>query len=171
MRKAIDLLKETLTHDLKYLRPRVFLFLFNIIPDFYSLSCVRNFMLRLGGARIALFGAYIRSPFYASDLRGLKFGKGVFVNMGCRMQGTADIAIGDNCKIGPFCCLETVDHSAGNDRELPINIGSGVWLGARVVVTPGAKIGDCARVAAGAVVVCEVPGAELWGGVPARKLK
>ncbi len=41
---------------------------------------------------------------------------------------------------------------------------------ANAVVLPGVTIGENAVVAAGAVVRCDVPAFEVWGGVPARKI-
>ena len=41
---------------------------------------------------------------------------------------------------------------------------------ANAVVLPGCTIGENAVVAAGAVVRCDVPAREIWGGVPARKI-
>ncbi len=41
---------------------------------------------------------------------------------------------------------------------------------ANAVVLPGCTIGENAVVAAGAVVRCDVPAGEIWGGVPARKI-
>lgn len=157
--------------DVTFLRARFFVWIFNTIPDFYSLSPVRNILLKWGGARINIFNAYIRSPFWCSNLKGIQFGRGVFVNMGCRFEGTARTTIGDHCQIGPFCCFENVNHTADGDVALPISLGSGVWLGARVVITPGSEIGNNSVIAAGAVVSKVVPSGELWGGVPAKKIK
>ena len=91
--------------------------------------------------------------------------------MGCRFQGTSETIIGDQCKIGPYSCFETVNHLKNKEEELPIRIGKGVWLGAQVVVTPGTTIGCYSVVAAGAVVTKDIPPNEMWGGVPARKLE
>ena len=52
-----------------------------------------------------------------------------------------------------------------------IDIGSNVWVGANCVILPGTIIGDDAVIAAGSVVRGTVPAGELWGGVPARKIK
>ena len=52
-----------------------------------------------------------------------------------------------------------------------IDIGSNVWVGAGCVILPGAVIGDDAVIAAGSVVRGTVPAGELWGGVPARKIR
>jgi acetyltransferase-like isoleucine patch superfamily enzyme len=50
-------------------------------------------------------------------------------------------------------------------------IGNDVWIGDRVVVMSGVKIGDGAIVAAGAVVTKDVPPYAVVGGVPARIIK
>jgi acetyltransferase-like isoleucine patch superfamily enzyme len=54
--------------------------------------------------------------------------------------------------------------------EAEIVLEDDVWLGANVVVLKGVRIGRGAIVAAGAVVTRSVPGFEIWGGVPARRL-
>jgi len=50
-------------------------------------------------------------------------------------------------------------------------VGANVWVGANCVLLPGVTIGDNALIAAGSVVTRDVPPNEIWGGVPARKLK
>lgn len=52
-----------------------------------------------------------------------------------------------------------------------IQIGNDVWIGARAVILGGVSIGDGAIVAAGAVVVHDVPPFAIVGGVPARILR
>ena len=53
----------------------------------------------------------------------------------------------------------------------PVHIGDHVWIGARAVVLKGVTIGDGAIVAAGAVVVDNVPPRALAAGVPARVVR
>jgi virginiamycin A acetyltransferase len=54
----------------------------------------------------------------------------------------------------------------------PLVIGHDVWIGSRVIVTPGCKsIGNGAVVAAGAVVTADVPAFEVVGGVPAKRIR
>ena len=55
--------------------------------------------------------------------------------------------------------------------EKEIIIKDNVWIGANVVITRGVAIGNGAVVAAGAVVTTDVPPHEIWGGVPARRIK
>lgn len=43
-----------------------------------------------------------------------------------------------------------------------------LYVGA--IVLPGVTVGEGAVVAAGAVVTCDIPAGETWGGVPARRI-
>lgn len=43
-------------------------------------------------------------------------------------------------------------------------------LFANAIVLPGVTVGENAVIASGAIVRCDVPAREVWGGVPARKL-
>lgn len=52
-----------------------------------------------------------------------------------------------------------------------ISIGNDVWIGARVFIRDGVKIGHGAIIAAGAVVVKDVPDYAIVGGVPARIIR
>ena len=53
-------------------------------------------------------------------------------------------------------------------EHLPIIIGDYVWVGVNATILKGVKIGDGAVVAAGAVVVEDVPPYTIVGGVPAK---
>ena len=46
-----------------------------------------------------------------------------------------------------------------------------VLTGANAVILRGVSIGDGAIVAAGAVVNHDIPAHEIWGGIPAKKIK
>jgi virginiamycin A acetyltransferase len=50
-------------------------------------------------------------------------------------------------------------------------LGNDVWLGYRVTVLPGVRIGDGAIVAAGSVVSSDVPPYGVVGGNPARLIR
>jgi maltose O-acetyltransferase len=53
----------------------------------------------------------------------------------------------------------------------PIAIEDNVWLGARVTVLGGVTIGEGSCVAAGSVVIDDVPPRSLAAGVPARVIR
>lgn len=45
------------------------------------------------------------------------------------------------------------------------------FIGARSIICKGVTIGDHAMIAAGSVVVGDVPANEVWGGNPAKFIK
>jgi hypothetical protein len=52
-----------------------------------------------------------------------------------------------------------------------VAIGNDVWIGARVTIKDNIRVGNGAVVAAGAVVVKDVPPYAIVGGVPARIIR
>lgn len=46
-----------------------------------------------------------------------------------------------------------------------------VWIGTNVIILAGVKIGKGAVIAAGALVNKDIPACEVWGGIPAKKIK
>jgi len=52
-----------------------------------------------------------------------------------------------------------------------VTVGDDAWIGGRAVITPGVEIGDGAVVAAGAVVVDDVPARTVVGGNPAEEIR
>jgi len=53
----------------------------------------------------------------------------------------------------------------------PVNIGSDVWIGTRVIIMGGVTIGHGAVLASGAVITKDVPPYAIMGGVPAKIIK
>ena len=51
-----------------------------------------------------------------------------------------------------------------------IRIGAGARIASRVLLNPGAVIGDGAELEPGTVISGEVPAGERWGGAPARRI-
>lgn len=90
--------------------------------------------------------------------------------------GTGQIRIGNDVLFGPevMVTAASYDYNHGapvTDQpmtERDIEIGDDVWLATRAVILPGARIGDGAVVAAGAVVKGEVPPFAIVAGAPAR---
>ena len=91
------------------------------------------------------------------------------------------VTMGNYVMVGPSLLITGADHrfdlpgvaaifSGRPDYEL-CNIEDDVWIGARVTVLKGVRIGRGALIAAGAVVTRDVPPYAIMGGVPARQIR
>lgn len=74
--------------------------------------------------------------------------------------------IGDYTYIGPSVTM----GGTSNKWDVPI-VGSNVYLGAGSKIIGPVIIGDDSIVGANAVVVDNIPAGEVWGGIPAKKIK
>ncbi len=103
---------------------------------------------------------------------------------------TSKLSVGKFCSIAPeVSILLGANHSLGlittyprslinknktvsdsNDRG-DVNIGNDVWVGYRATILGSVNIGDGAIVAAGAMVVNDVPPYSIVGGIPAKIIK
>lgn len=112
------------------------------------------------------FSAVIDGPVHIGD--------DVYLNRDVNIAVFAGLTIGTGSRFGERVSIHDEDHLPGpgdSYRVSPIRIGSGVWLGANVVVLRGVTVGDGAVVAAGAVVRSDVPAGALAAGVPARVVR
>ena len=67
--------------------------------------------------------------------------------------------------------FEEFSEPLESNSSYSISIGNDVWIGAKVSILDGIKIGDGAVIAAGSVVVKDVKPYEIVGGVPAKTIK
>lgn len=154
-----------------------------------STADVRQPILMSGSGRIKLGKCSLGfwpSPYYLSgyiymDARestaSIEVGDGVKINNNAVIIAERTcIRIGENTLIGPeFSAADSDFHDLHHARRIagtheckPINIGRNVFIGSRVMVLKGVTIGDDAVIAAGAVVVSDIPARSIAGGVPAK---
>lgn len=87
------------------------------------------------------------------------------------------IEIGEGSLIGAgslLCDSDMHEVPLGSDRGTamaPILIGKRVFLGARCIVLKGVNIGDGSVVAAGSVVVSDIPAGVMAAGKPAKVIR
>jgi acetyltransferase-like isoleucine patch superfamily enzyme len=100
------------------------------------------------------------------------FGEFAYIN------GVGGVKIGNDVIVGQYFSVHPQNHSLALNhsdlfRLLPttekgINVGNNVWIGAKVTLLDGTKIGNNTIVAAGSVVFGEFPDNVLIAGVPAK---
>lgn len=117
--------------------------------------------------------------------RGAYIGPGVTLGDACKVQNYGLVyepaVLGTGVFIGPGAVLtndlypraanaDLTVKSAADWEAVGVTIGDGASIGARAVCVAPVRIGRWALVAAGAVVVADVPDFALVGGVPAKRL-
>lgn len=114
----------------------------------------------------------------------IHIGNRVYIGRGAAMSAKVCIRIGDDVMFGPGVCIMAGDHNTElrgvpmarlekkrSGDDLPVVIDNDVWIGARVTILKGVRIGSGAVVAAGSVVTRDVPPFSIVAGVPARVLR
>lgn len=89
--------------------------------------------------------------------------------------------IGKNVMMGPDVVFITQNHNFSDpDRPLqeqgyieypPIVIGDNTWIGTRVIILPGRKVGKNCILAAGSIVTKDVPDYAIVAGNPAKTIR
>lgn len=101
----------------------------------------------------------------------------MFINHNCSITCAEKITIGNCCNIANNVVIVDHDHKLGTQgvvdglESASVHIGMNVWIGANSTILKGVSIGDGAVIAAGAVVNQNVPVHEMWGGIPAKKIR
>lgn len=94
-----------------------------------------------------------------------KIGKGLFIDHGAGVVIGETAEIGDNCTIYQGVTLGGTGKHVGKRHP---TLGNNVMVGAGAKVLGPFKVGDNAKIAAGAVVLKEIPENSTAVGIPAR---
>jgi len=114
--------------------------------------------VEIGDNAVIMMGAVINI--------GAVIGEGTMIDMGAVLGGRA--IVGKRCHVGAGTVLAGVVEPAS---ATPVVIEDDVMLGANAVVIEGVRVGEGAVVAAGAVVVDDVPAGAVVAGCPAKVIK
>ena len=92
-----------------------------------------------------------------------------------------NVTIGEHVMMGPEVYIYTQNHrhdsidktmdSQGFEEEKPVIIGNDVWIGSRVTILPGVRIGNGAILGADSVITKDVPDYTIVAGNPAKIVK
>ncbi|MGH7294871.1 MAG: acyltransferase [Polyangiaceae bacterium] len=177
LRKLARVAKEELGFDP---RRAGILVVSTILPQ-NSFNRVRTLLLRALGLRIGPTGhvaGSLRITGSGPLADRLSIGPGGHITGPLHIDLTAPVRIGSRVYMGYDVMLITADHEiadpiqrCGRRVYRAVHVEDGAWLGSRVVVLPGVRIGRGAVVGAGSVVTRDVPPHTLVGGVPARFIR
>jgi serine O-acetyltransferase len=121
-----------------------------------------------GRKDFALYLQSLVSRFLQVDIHpAAKVGRGIMIDH------ATGIVIGETAIVGDNCSLlhgVTLGGSGNEQGDRHPKIGRGVMIGAGATILGNISVGDCARVAAGSVVLKDVPPQRTVAGVPARDI-
>ena len=121
----------------------------------------------------------IKHRAYFGDGRNIVMGDYSQLGINCKVEN--DLVMGDYVLMGPDVVIYSSMHAyedlntpimmQGAKKIEPVIIGNDVWIGLRVVIMPGVKIGNHVIIGSGAVVTHDIPDYAVAGGVPARVIR
>lgn len=120
----------------------------------------------------------IKGNFNCDYGRHISIGDGTIINCNVTILDTNRVTIGRDVFIAPGVVISAATHPLDAEHRVqrffqshPITIKDRAWIGANASILTGVTIGRNAVVAAGSVVVRDVPDNCLVGGVPAGFIK
>jgi maltose O-acetyltransferase len=123
------------------------------------------------------FDAQIVPTQLSTEVGGkLSIGARTYLNYGVSIGVQQEVAIGAGCLIGQYAIIMDSDYHdlvtrAAPGPVAPVVLEDNVWLGARVVVLKGVRIGQGSAIGAGSVVTRDIPPGCLAAGAPARVVR
>lgn len=140
--------------------------LFKTLIDAYKLKLyLRNSKVRTGGR------VYIEYP------ENTRFEGDIYIGPDAYWSAKGGIEIRKNVIFGPKTTIWTYNHNYKSDEVFPYDendvlksvlIKEDVWVGLNSIIMPGVTIYEGAIVAAGSVVVKDVPRCAIVAGNPAK---
>lgn len=172
---------------------KVLVFLFRCLPSFihsflWSLTTAFSgpiavlFRYLSFSARVERFdkNSYIGTHVVLKNIHNMEVGENFSLHDFSYVNAQGGVKIGNNVSIAHNCSLITFNHTWDN-HDLPIKynptikasitIEDDVWVGCGVRIMPGVVLGSRSVIAAGSVVVKDVPPNTLVGGIPAKVIK
>lgn len=149
------------------------LLLFLKYVGFIPIHSIRKFFYILSGVNMPLdSNIYMGANFFNPS--GITIGHDSLIGSNSFLDGRAPLTIGSHTSLASDVMIYNDEHNIHDQNYSnsfgTVTIGDYVFVGPRSIIMPGVTIGDGAVIAAGAIVTKNVPGFEVWGGVPAKKI-
>ena len=106
------------------------------------------------------YNGFVRVMAHTTFARGMKISIGHNVQFGEYCNIASDVVFKNNILIAGRVCFVGITI-----------VEDDVWIGHSATIVGGITIGKGVVIAAGAVVTQDIPDCEIWGGVPAKKIK
>ena len=135
---------------------------------FQAMQCYRvaHWLWRTGQRDLAYFFQMRISEIFGVDIHpAARIGKGIMIDH------AHSIVIGETAIVGDNVSMlhsVTLGGTGKEEEDRHPKIGNGVLIGAGAKVLGNIRVGDCSRVAAGSVVLEEVPSCKTVAGIPAK---
>jgi serine O-acetyltransferase len=127
---------------------------------------ISNWLWVNGKKDMAYFFQMKTSEVFGIDIHpAAKIGKGLMIDHGHSIVIGETSVVGDNVSM---LHSVTLGGTGKEDENRHPEIGDGVMIGAGAKVLGNIKVGNCCRIAAGSVVLQEIPPKKTVAGVPAR---
>lgn len=174
-------IRKILAHRIQYLNPT----LSSDYTAIWDYSYRDPDSIELGAnVRVAQFASIVvyKRTMFSSVEGKLIVGDNSVIEVGANIRAAGGvISIGSYSVVAQYSVLVAANHRTvlgekfffrpWDESRTGIVIGDNVWIAAGCVILPGTTIGNNVVVAAGSVVNKDIPDNEIWGGVPAKKLK
>jgi maltose O-acetyltransferase len=135
----------------------------------YRRLLYRIFGVKIGrGSTVHMFATFY-NPF------NIKIGHDTIIGEWAVLDGRAPLHIGNHVDIASNVMIYNAEHDIHSKdftraRMEKVSIEDYVFIGPRAIILPGVTLGRGSVVAAGAVVVRDVPPLSIVGGVPAKEI-
>ncbi len=146
----------------RYIEPLLY------FKGFHALATYRfaHELWKQGRKDFALYLQSQSSKLFSVDIHpAAKFGKGIMLDHATGIVIGETAVIGDNCS---FLHGVTLGGSGKVTGQRHPKIGTNVLIGAGAKLLGSISVGDCSLVAAGSVVLEDVPACRTFAGVPAK---
>ena len=114
-------------------------------------------------------GKFTKYNYIVQYPEGLKLGKNFDIGTFTYINARYGVTISDLVQIGSHCSIYS--HSTIDDKKGKIVLEKNCRIGTHSTVMPNVTVGENSIVAAYSFVTSNIPDNELWGGVPAVKIK